>query len=227
MMEPSYRNELKYQIDRSEEVALNQRLRKVLKPDEHGSNGSYLVKSCYFDDIYDRALCENLFGADIRTKYRIRYYDNDPSYIVMEKKVKYVDKGYKESFRLTKSEAERMLAGSYTFLLDRPESLAREFLVQAKVKGLKPKLVVQYQRQAFLMDAGNVRVTLDTEIKTSLDTDSFFEPIQALLPERVGKCILEVKFDRYLPDLVQDLLACESVQRIAHSKYVIGRLAHR
>lgn len=220
-----YRNELKYEVEPKDVLRLESRLEKVLGCDQHALNGGYLIRSLYFDNVYDRSLQENLIGADIRTKYRLRTYNHDPNYIMLEKKVKFVDRGYKDSLRLSYAEANALLHGHYAGLLDRTEALAQEFYTHARLQSLKPRLVVEYLRKAYVHPAGNVRVTLDTQIKTSEQVTSFFDPSLALRPERISKVLLEVKYDQFIPDIIQSVLAADT-QRIAHSKYVIGRLAH-
>ena len=88
----SYRHELKYQISPADYHALRQRLRAVMKRDPHtGADGLYTIRSVYFDNYGDKALREKVNGVQKREKFRIRYYNNDFSFITLEKKIKHND----------------------------------------------------------------------------------------------------------------------------------------
>lgn len=48
--------------------------------------GRYLIHSLYFDDYKDTSLYTTDAGLSKRYKWRIRYYDEDLNYLVLEKK---------------------------------------------------------------------------------------------------------------------------------------------
>lgn len=223
----TYRNELKYTIKPFEHLILSKRLSKVLDVDEHGIDGCYHIRSLYFDNDYDHSLHENLLGLSHRTKYRLRMYDFDQSFLVFEQKSKRIDKGLKMHLILSVDEAQALIQGQYDFLKHRKEAWAQVFYLDLHRNKLKPKLIIDYKREAYQFKPGNVRITLDTHIQTSTQVLDFFNSNLALCPERCGQVLLEVKFDAYLPDLIQSLFSPIEAQRTAHSKYVIGRLAHR
>lgn len=103
-MTGKYRHELKYQITQSDYLAIRQRIGPVMKTDAHSDeNGQYSIFSVYFDNIYDKALLEKINGVQKREKFRIRYYNNDFSFIMLEKKSKYNDLCQKESARISKA----------------------------------------------------------------------------------------------------------------------------
>ena len=63
-LDGKYRHELKYKIHFSEYLAIRQRLRSVMRPDPHaGADGTYQIRSIYFDNVYDKALRERLTGS--------------------------------------------------------------------------------------------------------------------------------------------------------------------
>lgn len=86
-----FRHEIKHEISLTDYLVLRQRLSAVAQKDIHGDNGSYQIRSLYFDDFLDTALMEKVNGVNIREKFRLRYYDDDTSYIRLEKKVKSTD----------------------------------------------------------------------------------------------------------------------------------------
>ena len=100
-----FRHEWKHQIGYSDLMALRSRLAAVMSRDIHSSHGHYEIRSLYFDDLTDRALREKLDGVNRREKFRIRYYNGDPSFILLEKKSKINGLCAKEQAELTAREA--------------------------------------------------------------------------------------------------------------------------
>ena len=151
------RHEYKHQINLREDLVLSQRLRKLFPHDPHaGVDGCYRVTSLYFDTPYDSALREKLDGVNRREKFRLRYYGADPSFIRLEKKFKQNGLCGKRSARMTAEQVQSLLAGEYGFLLDSGEPLFIEFYSKLQGKGLRPKTIVRYDREAFLYAPGNV-----------------------------------------------------------------------
>lgn len=224
MIETCERSELKYLISKMDHLILSKKLRRVLAMDPHAGKDGYLVKSVYFDDFSESAWMDNLIGANEREKFRIRYYDNNLAFINLEKKVKVMSKGTKLISRLTQAQAQALIEGNFSVIKDSQDPLLKEFYLKAKQKGLRAKVIVAYQREPFIHSAGNVRVTLDHSIKNSLEVRRFFDPDLKLVPQLTRQCLLEVKFDRYLPEVVRVLIQVPSTIQTAHSKYSISRL---
>ena len=132
MSEICYRNEFKHEISQKNKVILTSRLRKFLKHDENSVGNSYSIRSLYFDTIYDDAYWDKEDGRSYREKFRIRYYNNDASFIRLEKKVKFQNKGYKRAAPLTKGEVSQLLDGDYTFLKGRDDELLIEFYAKLR-----------------------------------------------------------------------------------------------
>lgn len=217
------RNELKYIISPGAGTVLRSRLRKILPMDKHCNDKSYLIKSLYFDSINDGALGEKLSGAPYREKYRIRCYNNDYSYIKLEKKVKVLAKGYKLTSRLSAEEVEQILAGNLDFLKHSEDPVRTEFYMKYKTKFLRPSVIVQYEREAFTYRPGNTRVTLDFNVRSSIINMDYFSNVP-LINDGSDNYILEVKFDRFLPDVIRDLVQIGETSCVSHSKYKTGRM---
>ena len=220
----SYRNEYKYLITPEARILLSRNLGRVMKRDCNALGPGYFIKSLYFDTLDDEALNDNLLGAPYREKFRIRCYNHDYDFIRMEKKVKFQNKGYKRAAPLTKGEVSQLLDGDYTFLKGRDDELLIEFYAKLRAAVLRPKLIAGYYREPFLYRPGNVRVTLDYDLVHSSAVRAFFADETAYHREDQGKCILEVKFDEYLPDIIRDILRGSGAMRTANSKYTTGRL---
>lgn len=218
------RHELKHQISLAEDLVLSQRLRKLFPHDRHaGAEGTYRVNSLYFDTPYDDALREKLDGVDRREKFRLRYYGTDTSFLRLEKKSKVHGLCGKRSARLLPEQAERLLSGSYGFLLLSGNPLLIEFYSKIQGEGLRPKTIVRYVREAFLHASGNVRITLDRDISTCLGTMDFLNPGMFTYAAMEWCTVLEVKYDRFLPELVRLAVQVPGRQAAACSKYAVCR----
>lgn len=219
-----FRNEWKHEISYFDKVTLQARLRTVAKPEVHGVRGRYEIFSLYFDDCFDTALREKIDGVNMREKFRIRYYDHDPSFIRLEKKSKVNGLCLKQQARLCASEVERILSGDIEWMMTDKRALLPELYVKMKSKGLRPKTVVTYTREAFTFPAGNVRVTLDDHIRTGWQIVDFLNPALLTVPVIDDRIILEVKWDEYLPDLIRDAVMMEGRHSSAFSKYAACRV---
>ena len=228
MTEPSkkvsLRHELKHQISLREDLVLSQRLRKLFFHDKHaGADGVYRVTSLYFDTPYDSALREKIDGVNRREKFRLRYYGKDTSFIRLEKKFKENGLCGKRSIGMKPEQVLKLLSGSYEFLLDSEEPLFIEFYSKLKGKGLQPKTIVCYDREAFYYAPGNVRITLDRNIRTGLGCVDFLNPQIFHLCVMEQSTVMEVKYDAFLPELVRMAVQVPGRQAASCSKYALCR----
>lgn len=201
------RHELKHRITPSDALAIKSRLSLIATPDAHAKNGVYFIRSLYFDNIKDKALREKLDGVPSREKFRIRYYNGDLSYIVLEKKIKVYNLCKKEQAVITESEARELLSDGTRFFKESGNPLLNELYLKRKTDGLFPKANVDYRREAFTYPAGNVRVTIDSNIRSSTFPEDFFDSGSHTLPAEDDPIILEIKFDGFLPDIIKHATA--------------------
>ena len=129
----------------------------------------------------------------------------------------------KRSARLSREEGERLLAGELDFLLEREEPLLAELYHKLRGSLLAPRTAVCYNREAFLYDPGNVRITLDRNLRTGTSVKDFFRPERFLLHPLEGLTVLEVKYDAFLPDLVRMAVQIPDRTAAACSKYALCR----
>ena len=225
MTEPvRLRHEVKHQISPQEDLVLTSRLKKLFPRDGHaGPDGSYRVTSLYFDTPYDTALREKLDGVDRREKFRLRYYGEIPAFLKQEKKFKVNGLCGKRSARLTAEEGGRLRAGDSAFRLGRGESLLVELYHKLRGTLLRPRTVVCYDREAFLYAPGNVRITLDRNLRTCEDRAGFLTPDAFPLKPLEGVTVLEIKYDAFLPDLVRLAVRTPDRRAGACSKYALCR----
>jgi hypothetical protein len=219
-----YRNECKHFVNYADFLALRARLDALMARDPNaGPDGGYRIRSLYFDDLRDTALLEKLNGVNARDKYRIRYYNDDISLINLEKKSKLDGLCAKRAAALCAEEVRRILANDTAWMAQSRDPLTVEFYTKLAA-GLLPKTVVEYARIPFVCEAGNVRVTLDSDIRTGMEVGRFLEPdcMTAPLPEPVA--LLEVKWDAFLPSYIRDAVQLGARRAEAFSKYAACRV---
>ena len=220
----TYRHEWKHEINLSDMITLRQRLRAVAQTDTHAINGAYEIRSLYFDNLLDKALREKLDGISRREKFRIRYYNGDTSLMHLEKKSKLGRLGAKESAVLTKEQAQAIVDGDYAWMAHTDNSLVEELHYKMTTQQLRPKTIVDYMREPYIFFAGNVRVTLDYDIRTGLLCTDFLNPECVTIPAGDAPIILEVKWDAYLPDIIRDAIRLNGRRPCAFSKYAACRI---
>ena len=223
--EEKYRNEIKYCCSEMELQLLESRIRHLCRLDSHvGSTCRYSISSIYFDDHKNTYYYENENGTDPRQKFRIRMYDHDRSYLVLECKKKKSGMTLKQSCPLTEEEYHRIMQGGIMADTDREKPLLFRFLTLQNMHLLQPKVIVNYERVPYIYEPGNVRITFDRNISSSADFDNFGNPElkkRPIMP--VGKHILEIKYDEFLPDYLYNVLQIPNLTRTNFSKYYLCR----
>lgn len=222
-----WRHEWKYELSVSDAIRIRSRLQAVARPDPHAEpNGRYRIRSLYFDNGADSALWEKISGVDPRAKFRIRYYNRDITLIHLEKKIKRNGLCLKVSETMNADEVQLLLMGNSQWLaqwmkLLKPETrpLALELYARMKDGGLVPKTIVDYEREPYIYDAGNVRVTFDSDLRTSFHCADFLKPMKMELPAGTPPLLMEVKWDAFLPSVIRDAIQTNGRSATAFSKY--------
>lgn len=221
-----FRHELKYRIGYLQYLELRNRLKAVMRPDAHtGADGKYLIRSIYFDNYEDKALQEKINGISEREKFRIRYYNDDFSYIVLEKKSKNRSLCMKADAKITEEECRQLLGDSYEWMKRHPAPLVRELYAKMRYQVLRPRVLVSYRREPYIYPAGNVRITFDSHIRTTLYHRDFLKDRVADIcaADQPQDMILEVKYDAFLPEMVRGIIQTSGLRQQAFSKYAICR----
>ena len=223
MAAKTYRQEIKQLLSPAQTVLLEQRIRAILPPDIHNKdNNSYLIRSIYFDTITDRAYEEKESGIYNREKIRIRFYDYQDNLIKLERKEKKGNLINKESLTISKETAEAMISGDYNCLPAYKHPLTDRIYSMGCSEGLRPTVVVDYVRSAYVYPVGNVRITFDKALQAGRPDISIWKP-GGVFDVLSGTTILEIKFDQYLPEHIRLLLCSVPGEKIALSKYVLSR----
>ena len=222
-MEKGLRHEFKFLISRADAELLKLRLPRIMERDPHaGESGQYTIRSLYFDDVNAAAYYEKMDGIDNRTKYRIRFYNYDGSSIKLEKKEKLGNLTRKSAQTITKKDARALEYALSDGCPDTPGGLAEELRIACLSRGLRPKVLVDYDRTPFLCHAGNTRITIDENLRTRPYIAHLFASPRAMTPVlQPDQVILEVKFDDFLPGYLADALADIPKVNMAISKFAM------
>jgi hypothetical protein len=216
------RHEMKYMLNQMEYRHLLHKIKLTLAPDPYsGPGGRYHVRSLYFDDCRRSALSEKEAGVARRQKYRLRIYNFNQEIIKLERKIKRDDMISKETVTLTRSDVDRIIAGDIAFLANSDHRLLRAFYLQYQRNLLRPKVIVEYYREAYIHTVGNVRVTFDIGLHTGIRSIDLFNTETFTMGISDYPVILEIKYDNLLPHVVRGLLSGVINQRSAISKFVI------
>ncbi len=225
MNDKKYRHEWKHEINYMDMISIRQRLKAVARYDPHAPDGHYHIRSLYFDNMNDKALREKVDGVNRREKFRIRYYNDDTSYINLEKKSRLNGVGTKYSARLSTDEVQSIIDGDLDWMMGSDSGLVRELYSKMRSQGLRPKTIVDYEREPYIYGPGNVRVTFDYDIRTGMGSTDFLNPGSATI--QAGDkdiIILEVKWDEYLPQIIRDCVQTPGRHVTAFSKYAQCRI---
>jgi len=219
------RHELKYQIDALEHQLIQKKLSTLLQPDPAMKENSYYnIRSLYFDDIENSALCKKQAGIYERKKYRIRIYNHSDSQIKFERKTKIGFLILKECTQITRIDAEKLIAKKYDFLAKTDNPLLRDFYLETKCKLMRPVVIVEYDREAYIHSIGNVRVTFDSNLRIGYVCTSFFDMDDHATSVLNQKgIVLEVKYTDVLPSFISGLFPNTVRPQQAIGKFVLCR----
>lgn len=215
------RHELKYHITPAEMTVLRNVLTPLMQLDPNGNeNNEYHIRSLYFDTINDDALEEKIAGVGNRKKYRMRIYNFSDKVIKLECKSKYGDLISKQSVSIPRELADQLIAGDPDGLQRMRHPLLHDVYREMQTRLLRPVVIVDYVREAYIHPAQDVRITFDKQLRTGLYSSDMFNaklPTFPVFDDPVE--ILEVKYNEFLPVYIQSVLSGVTAQRSAVSKY--------
>ena len=222
------RHELKFPITRTQLEVLRHTIGKVLTldPNADKETRSYHIRSLYFDTVFDDALYDKIAGVKDRDKYRIRIYNLSDKNIFMECKTKVGSLISKRSVKISRDLTEQLMAGDPTGLESTQSGLLRDVYREMRTRLLHPAVIVDYEREAYIHPAEEVRITFDMKVRTGLNSIDLFNPHVPTIPVLDhDETILEVKYNRVLPPYLVSLLsfACPEATQTAVSKYTLCR----
>lgn len=217
-----YRHEIKFMVSDLELEKIKYRLDTIMSVDCHQIGDSYIVRSLYFDDIYNSCLEENMAGTDNRKKYRIRTYNRSSDMIRLEEKSKLRGMTRKMAQKISFEDTARYLNGESSFDDNYLSAVLTTLMLS---KNMHPVCIVEYDRTAYIEEVGNVRITFDRDLRGSLYPEYFFDDTSdqmiPVLPN--GIHVLEVKYDEFLPSYILQAIDINTLRKTSMSKYKIVR----
>ncbi len=219
-----YRVEDKYNCSAAELITLQSRMEAVLRPDvNEGGPEGYRITSLYFDDFEDSCLRDTEDGVNRRSKYRIRIYNDSLDVIKLEVKTKQDNRIQKRSRSISIADMKRLMNGEDIEDTASGDDPATLFNLAIKTQGLRPRVIVTYERKAYVYEPGNVRITFDRNVRASGRVEAFGE--KNISYDFLQECdkVLEVKYDEFIPDFLLQLLELGNMQQSAYSKYQLCR----
>lgn len=220
----TYRHELKFLLSMVEYEHLRRLLGALFVKDENMKQGKdYYIRSLYFDTPENKDYYDKLMGVSQRRKIRLRIYDTSAEHVKLEMKNKENDYSIKETMNISRDDAIQLLKGNYHVLAEYDNDVSKKAYFNLSAYAYTPKVIVDYEREAYLLPVENIRITFDKRVR-AFKGNGLFEKYNAfvgvLAPEYM---ILEVKYDKYLPAYVENVLSSISMQRMSISKYCMAR----
>lgn len=224
-MERKFRHEYKYLCNSLQNAVLKMRAKGLLQVDVHAKdNGYYFIRSLYFDTLDNMCYQENECGSDNRDKYRIRIYNADATKITLEKKSKIRQMTSKQSCRISEEICRKLMKNEQVEITEDMPPIQKQLLLEMQMKVMRPVVIVEYQRFPFVEKNGNVRITFDENIRSSDDIQCFLDKRIITRPIlEMGRSVMEVKWDAFLPSYIKNHLQMESLQWTSFSKYYLCR----
>lgn len=218
------REEKKFLISLEEFRKGSHSLDGLMISDEHNGLHGYLIRSLYFDTVYDDDFFEKLNGLENRRKIRLRIYEPNSAFAKLEMKQKQGPMQVKRSLTMSRADAEALISGKYDVLLQYPEKFARECYALMQYKCYRPKTIVQYHRKAYIAKENKIRVTFDNNITASESSFDLFSDKLLLNPVLDPfNVVLEVKFNGFLLDYIRQFINSINKSELSVSKYALAR----
>ncbi|AQS52411.1 hypothetical protein BW727_100001 [Jeotgalibaca dankookensis] len=218
------RVELKHHINYFQYVSLSHKLANVLIEDAHNGDRGYVVRSLYFDDYKNSDFYEKLAGLENRKKIRLRVYSPTDKKAKLEIKRKYGDSQEKKTVLIDKADAEELIKQNYEVLRKYESETARSIYHIMKLNRMKPVVLIEYRRKAFIHPMNSIRITLDNDIRSNEINFGLFDEKVVLIPtDDYDTNILEIKYNNFIFKYITDIFAPLDLERQSYSKYMIGR----
>ncbi len=223
-MNEVFRQEKKFLMSAVAAQQLSASLSQVMTEDSHNGPLGYSIRSLYFDSLDDRDFFEKIDGVEMRRKIRLRIYDPSADFAMLEMKQKEGPYQKKRSLRLSRQDAQKLIAGRHQVLLSYREPFAAECYGVMQMYCYRPRTIVEYQRKAFIAKENKIRITIDRNITaTETQWDLFSKDLQQSYVLDPFNVVLEVKFNGFLLSYIKDLIYPVNRSELSVSKYCLAR----
>lgn len=219
-----YRCEWKYYISLAEYYYLRDMLCNIMTPDPNmGPKDEYFIRSLYFDSMDNVDHESKMAGIENRKKIRLRIYGTDTDKVKLEVKNRFNSYMLKESLVISRNDANEIINCNYNVLDKYENDVARKVRNIMSDELYSPKVIVDYEREAFVYPEHNVRVTFDKNIRAAF-SDRLFDPELGMIPIiREPVMVLEVKYDQMLPEYIKNVISTARILNSSVSKYCMAR----
>lgn len=218
------RRELKYPIGEMDYYKVNELFKKVLTPDKNNKEYGYRIRSLYFDSINNCDYYSKMNGEEIRKKIRLRIYDTNTDTVKLEIKRKLNISQIKETVTISREDAIKLINKDYSVLLKYDNQTANSAYNIMTTDQYQPVVLVDYNRRAYIHNENNIRVTLDSDIRSNeFDFNMFSEDVIMTPIVDYYNALLEVKFDGELFCWISQALTGLDTTNQSLSKYCSSR----
>ena len=218
------RRELKYSISETDYYRYLNLFERILKVDPHAERGPYTIRSLYFDSPMNDDYYEKMNGEEVRKKIRLRLYDVNAERVKLELKRKLNINQIKETVWISSEDAKALIQKQYDVLLKYEEKTAQTIYNIMSIGQYQPVVLIDYDRRAFYHEENNIRVTLDTQIRSSeTDFDVFSKEVMMVPAFTTYQAILEVKFNGELFCWITNVIKGQDTINQSLSKYCLSR----
>lgn len=199
-----------YQITPEDYAALRIHLSARAKEKGAGRVHTMLFAS-YRDRISAASTRETGNSEEASPQFFLHYYDDDPTYLHLECR----RGGRRASTMVAEAECRALLAGETDWLLNRHNPLLLDFHNELTERMLLPQMLLTYHREVYTADGLDLCVTLDTDVRSSLQHMDFLDPRQLERDtlEKDGRILMEVSYGDRIPDHVRCLLEEKAPRR--------------
>ncbi|MDU4889456.1 MAG: polyphosphate polymerase domain-containing protein [Clostridium sp.] len=218
------RKEEKYLVDLTEAAHFSKMFNQVLEKDNFSKNGSYTVRSLYFDTVDDIDFFDKINEQELRRKIRLRIYSPKDKTAKLELKQKQNVYQKKRSMTISREDAMELINGNVSVLLKYGNDFADEMYSIMSMNCYRPKTIVEYQRSAFMAKENNIRITFDSNIQaTESSFDLFDENLLLYNVLDLNSTIIEVKYDKFMLGYISEIISCINRRSVSSSKYCLAR----
>ncbi len=220
-----FRHEHKFLIEYDTYARIRGALKQCMALDNNSVEGlGYHIRSLYFDDMFESSLHEKLSGIVNRKKYRVRIYNYSQDTIKLEIKRKFNDYTNKVATTIQRDEFERIYNADVSDLAYTDDSVKMSYYLEIRNNLLRPKVIVDYYREAFVLPYNEIRVTFDTQLSAVKPRmDIFSDRIHSVALPPCYSLIMEVKYNNFLPSHIKNILERYDLTRLSVSKFLLCR----
>lgn len=218
------RQEKKFLITLQQYYEFSHIFSKVLTLDSHSQGDGYEIRSLYFDSLDDRDFHEKEDGIELRRKIRLRTYGENTPFAMLEMKQKQGQLQKKRSLKMKREDAEALILGNYSVLLNYREPFACECYAMMNMYYYRPVCIVSYHRKAFVAKENKIRITFDHHIVANeSDFQIFSTQLNQYPVMDPYLVVLEVKYNGFLLSYIKDVINIIDKSELSVSKYCLGR----